>query len=142
MATALVDSNVLIAARLSRDQNHDSARDIVRAMDEGELPVGRVTSGALAEVLNYLQTRSDHAAAVETLDALVESVGFDVDRTTKSDFDAARSLFRQYEGLSFTDATIVAYMRRVEIEYVYSFDDDFDGIDGVDRLNAATNPFA
>lgn len=28
-----------------------------------------------------------------------------------------------------------------DIEYVYSFDDDFDAFDGITRLNTATDPF-
>jgi len=35
----------------------------------------------------------------------------------------------------------VAFMQSEGIEYIYSFDDDFDAVDGVTRLNTATNPF-
>ena len=50
-------------------------------------------------------------------------------------------LFETYEGLAFGDATIVAYMQRVNIEYLYSFDDDFDVIDSITRLETADNSF-
>lgn len=39
------------------------------------------------------------------------------------------------------DAILVAYMRRTGSEYVYSFDDDSDAIDGITRLNTADNPY-
>jgi len=32
-------------------------------------------------------------------------------------------------------------MEREGIEYLYSFDDDFDALDAVTRLNTADNPF-
>ena len=32
-------------------------------------------------------------------------------------------------------------MEREGIEYLYSFDDDFDSLDAVTRLNTADNPF-
>ena len=32
-------------------------------------------------------------------------------------------------------------MEREGIEYLYSFDDDFDALDGVTRLDTADNPF-
>ena len=51
-------------------------------------------------------------------------------------------LFETYEGLAFGDATVVAYMERENIEYLYSFDDDFDTIDAISRLETADNPFS
>jgi hypothetical protein len=33
-------------------------------------------------------------------------------------------------------------MRRVGIEYIYSFDDDFDRFDDVTRLTTPDNPFS
>jgi predicted nucleic acid-binding protein len=32
-------------------------------------------------------------------------------------------------------------MERTGIEYLYSFDDDFEGIEGISRLETAENPF-
>jgi len=43
-------------------------------------------------------------------------------------------LFRTYGRLSFTDAVSVVVMRDLDIEVIYSFDRDFDGILGVVRL--------
>ena len=36
----------------------------------------------------------------------------------------------------------VAFMRGADIEYIYSFDDDFDGVEGIERLNAPVNPYS
>lgn len=91
--------------------------------------------------MNYLQARSSHGVAAETLDAIIESSGFEIQYTPKRDFDAARSVFRTHDGLSLTDATIVASMRRQDIEYVYSFDGGFDAVDGITRLDTPTDPF-
>lgn len=141
MARVLVDANVLIAARLSRDQNHDRGAAIAEGIDQGRLPTAHLPSTVLEEVVNYLQARSRHAVAVETLDALVESSGFELGYTPKADFDAGRSLFRRYETLSLTDAIIVATMERTGADYLYSFDDGFDGVTGVTRLPTPDNPF-
>jgi predicted nucleic acid-binding protein len=40
-----------------------------------------------------------------------------------------------------TDAVIVATMQRDEIEYLYSFDDGFDGVPELTRLTTPDNPF-
>lgn len=141
MAVVVVDANVLIAARLSRDQNHERGNAISQAIDQGTLPTAYVLSDVLEEVINYLQARAGHDVATETLDALIESSGFSLTQTPKSDFDAGRSLFRRYDSLSLTDAVIVAAMQREDIEYLYSFDDGFDSVPKITRLTTPDNPF-
>ena len=141
MAAVIVDANVLIAARLSRDQNHERGVAITQAIDRGTLPTAYVLSEVLEETINYLQARAGHAVATETLDALIESGGFSLKQTSKSDFDTGRSLFRRHESLSLTDAIIVATMQREEIDYLYSFDDGFDGVNPINRLTTPDNPF-
>ena len=141
MPRVVVDANVLIAARLVRDQNHEQGYAISQAIDQGTLPTAYLLSDVVEEVINYLQAKSGHVAATETLDALIESSGFEVVYTPKSDFDAGRSLFRRYDSLSLTDAIITAAMQREGIEYIYSFDGGFDSVSSVNRLTAADNPF-
>lgn len=141
MAAVVVDANVLIAARLSRDANHDRGEPIVQAIDQGELPTAAIPGDALQEIINYLQARAGHDVATETLDAIIESSGFSIIQTSKSDFTTGRSLFQRHEPLSLTDAIIVATMRRNGQEYLYSFDDGFDRVDGITRLTTADSPF-
>jgi predicted nucleic acid-binding protein len=76
MSRPVVDANVIIAARLSRDQNHERARAITTAFDQGRFPAGAVFDTVLEEILNYLQARSTHDFAVRTIDAMKESNGF------------------------------------------------------------------
>jgi predicted nucleic acid-binding protein len=141
MARVVVDANVLIAARLSRDQNHDRGAAIAEAFDQRELPTAYLLSDILEEVINYLQARSRPAVATETLDALVESSGFELLYTPKADFDTGRSLFRRYGHLSLTDAIVVATMQRTDTDYLYSFDGGFDTVSGITRLATPENPF-
>jgi len=142
MAVALVDSTVLIGATSARDQYHDVASEIVHAFDNGDLPTGYVTNYALTETLNFVHERMNHATATGLLDRLVESAGFELVHAPRSDFTSGRSLFRQHDGLAFGDATMAAYMRREGIEYLYSFDDDFDAVSELTRLDSAENPFS
>lgn len=141
MARIVVDANVLIAARLTRDQNHQRSVEITEAIDQGTLPTAYVFSDVLQEVLNYLQTRAGHAVATETLDALIESSGFVLAQTPNADFDAGRSQFRRYDSLSLTDAVIVAAMQREDLHYLYSFDDGFDTVPDITRLTTPEHPF-
>ena len=141
MAEVLIDANVLYGFRMSRDQWHERASRIVRAIDDGTLPRGRVTNVTLSEILNPIQKRAGHDPAVATLEFLEQSAGFRVCSFGQSDFARGRELFRQSNGVELPDVTTVAHMRRTGIEYIYSFDDDFDRFDGITRLTAAANPF-
>ena len=141
MAVAVIDTGVLVGMADSDDEHHNVAMEIVRGMDHGELPTARVTNYIALETLNWIHNRKRHEKAVETYERLNQSAGFEVLHAAQKDFTNAVTLFQTYEGLSFGDATIAAYMEREEIEYLYSFDDDFDTIQGISRLETPENPF-
>lgn len=142
MARVVVDANVLIAARLQRDSDHERGHRLATAFDQGRLPPAVVLSDVLQEVCNYLRETAGHEVAVETLDAIIESRGFELAVTTQADLDAGRSLFRRYEPLSLTDSVIAAFCDRADIEYLYSFDGGFDAVSGLTRLATPDDPFA
>lgn len=141
MAVALADANVLFAGASARDEYHDRAREIVGGIDHGELPDAVLTNYVVAELLNLSREGLGADAADQLLDRLIEGAHFETVHAQKADFNAAQPLFRQYGKLSFVGATIVAYLQRADIEYLYSSDDDFDAIEGVTRLDTADNRF-
>ena len=141
MAVAVVDTGVLIGMADADDEYHDTAMEIVHEMDHGDLPTERVTNYIVLETLNWIHNRKRHEKAVETYERLNQSAGFEVLHAAQKDFPSAVDLFQTYDGLSFGDATIAAYMQREGIEYLYSFDGDFDTLDGITRLETADNPF-
>lgn len=51
-------------------------------------------------------------------------------------------LFKAHSGFAFGDATIAAYIGRENIEYMYLFDDDFDALKNVTRLETTDNSFS
>jgi predicted nucleic acid-binding protein len=141
MAVAVVDTGVLIGMADADDQHHTVAMDIVREIDTGRLPTGRVTNYVVHETLNWIHNRKRHSVAEETYTRLKQSAGFEIVHTAQKDFNSAISLFQTFDELSFGDATIVAHMQRKDIEYLYSFDDDFDAVDEITRLETTDNPF-
>lgn len=141
MAVAVVDTGVLIGMADTDDQHHEVASQIVRKLDHGELPTGQVTNYVVLETLNWIHSRKRHETAVETYERLHTSAGFEIRQSAQKDFGRAVELFETYEGLAFGDATIVAYMEREGIEYLYSFDDDFDAVGDLTRLETPENPF-
>lgn len=55
-------------------------------------------------------------------------------------FTTTVNLFQTHESLFFGEATIAAYMEREGIECLYLFDDDFDTIQILTRLETPDNP--
>jgi len=141
MAVAVVDTGVLIAMADADDHHHDRAVEIVGGIDRGALPTGHVTNYVLLETLTWIHARQRHETAGDLHRRLNQSGGFEIHHAAQTDFAAATELFETYDGLAFGDATIVAYMQREGIDYLYSFDDDFDAVDGIRRLASPENPF-
>ncbi|MDX1746086.1 MAG: PIN domain-containing protein, partial [Halobacteriales archaeon] len=135
MPDAFVDSNVLIAAASARDADHVTGSSIVSGIDTGKLPVGRVSEYVIAEVLTYLQVRTGHEVAVDVYERLLRGDRFHIYHASPEVFNTAIEVFTDSGRLTFVDAAIVASMRRAGCAYLYSFDADFDGIDGITRLD-------
>lgn len=142
MPVAVVDTSVLIGMADADDQHHDAAMQIVREIDHGNLPTGRVTNYVLLETLNWITARKRHATAVETYSRLKSSGGFELIHAPQKDFIEAIDRFKTRDGLGLGDATIAAYMARKNVDFLYSFDRDFDRIEGITRLDTAENPFS
>jgi predicted nucleic acid-binding protein len=138
---AAVDTSVLVGRADADDQHHEAATAIVDGIDHGRLPDGRITNYVVLETLNWIHGRRHHEAATALYAALNESSGFEIHHAPRKDYDRAVELFETYDGLAFGDATIVAYLQREGIEYLYSFDDDFDAVEGVTRLSTPDDPF-
>lgn len=141
MPRTAIDTSVLFAAAYIRDGSHDDALPILRGIDGGTLPEGVVLDYVLAETLNGLTTHAGHDAAVDFLDRIEENTRFHVESLSADALATAKALFRRHRPFSFVDACIVAYMQTNGIEYLYAFDDDFDRIEAVYRLETPTNPY-
>ncbi|WP_178917815.1 PIN domain-containing protein [Natronomonas gomsonensis] len=141
MPRALIDTTVLFAAAYRRDSSHETALPVIRGIDNGTLPGAVVLDYVLAETLNGLTTHAGHAAAVDLLDRIEENARFHIESLSTDAFATGKSLFRLHKPLSFVDACIVAYMQTEGLGYLYAFDDDFDAVDDIYRLDTATNPY-
>lgn len=142
MPDALLDTTVLYAAANRNAQRHERALSIVREADRGALPELRVPDPILVETMNGVTRDVGHDTAVDLLDRLTASVHFDLVREPMAIWAAGLDRFRTVERLSLADAILIASADHHDIEYVFSFDDDFDGLESVLRLDDAENPFA
>jgi len=144
MQVVCIDSNIVLAARNANANRHDDAAEIFNGIDNGDLPRTRLVNYVVPEILHPLQKRIGKAAASETLDGLQSSRGFEFVYISKAVHLYGEQLFRTYEassGPEWVDSIIAVHMQSEDIEYIYSFDDDFDVFDNLTRLTTATNPF-
>ena len=142
MTRAVVDTTVLYAAANRRASRHETAFSIVRAADRGDLPELLVPDPILVETLNGLTRDVGHETATDFLSRLQQSSQFDLQREPTTVWQTGLDLFRRVDRLSLADAIVVASVRHTGAAFVYSFDDDFDGFDGFDRLTTADDPFS
>lgn len=142
MARVLVDATVTIAFADTDDEHHSRGRKIVREIDHGNLATGVITHESLLDTLNYINERSGHTKATQLLNLFEESAHYRLPPGSKTNVGHGRGVFRESPELSLGDAMQVAFMRSEEINYIYSFDDDFDQVENITRINAPTNPFA
>lgn len=141
MAVALVDTTVLYAAANRSAQRHETATAIVQGTDRGELPQLTVPDPMLIETMNGLTRDIGHETAVDFLNRLRIGSQFELRREPTAVWQTGIELFEEVDRLSLADGLLVAAARHHGIAYLYSFDDDFDGIDGLTRLSSATDPF-
>lgn len=142
MPVAVLDTTVLYAAADASDARHDDALPILRGVDDGSLPEGTVVDYVLAETMDGLVRNVSHASAVDYLDRLEANDRFEIDRPNADAFATGKGVFRNHGQLSLVDGLVVGYMRARGIEFLYSFDAGFDGVEGVTRLSTAHDPFA
>lgn len=133
--TAMVDSVVLIAALHARDAHHSQAREILEAADRGEILPMILTDFLFAETLNYLTIKGGSAVGREALKRVEASHGLRIERTPDPVFAAGKNeVYAKINGLSLVDALTVFYLRERGGSHLYSFDDVFDRVSGIQRL--------
>lgn len=141
MVAAALDTTVLYAAADRSDARHEDGLAILRGVDDGTLPDGRVVEYVLAETVNGIVRNLSHGAAVDYLDRIEANERFEIERLTAEAYATGTAVFRHHEGLSLVDGLIIGYARDREIEYLYSFDAGFDKVERITRLSTVDNPF-
>jgi len=131
---SLLDTTVFIAAAFPREKHHEEGRAIITSVEEGALGKPVITDYILDEVVTFVRKKKGATASIEMLEAMIYSPHLRLVQVKTNHFEAGLQLFKTYERLSFTDAVSVAVMRDLDIEVIYSFDSDFDGIPGIVRL--------
>ncbi len=114
-----------MALALRRDAHHPAAKRYMEHLPAG---VTLVTSDyVLDETLTRLRRVAGHPTAVRVGEALRGSSLARLLDVEREDIEEAWDLFRRFDDkeLSFTDCTIIAMVRRLAVDAVFAFDEDF-----------------
>jgi len=137
LTSTFVDSNIFIAFANKRDRDHQRSLELMDRMRKGEFGLPYTSDYVFDEsVTTSLVRTRRYATAVkvgkiilgsreESIPPLVTLV-----RVDERIFAEAWQTFKtgRFEGLSFTDHTILAQLKELRIDSLVSFDTAFDGL--------------
>lgn len=131
-----VDSSALFAYFYPGDAHHDDATAFFDGLRRGRLPYRPlfVDDYVLDETVTLLAKYSTHAAASAALDSLYDGGVFRFESVTNPVLEAAVESFHEFDDhdeLSFTDHVVIAHCDALDVDHVYSYDDDFDAFEPV-----------
>ena len=125
----LLDTAYLVALVRKNDANHERADELAKGFEEKTIISGWVFS----ETANYLIRKDGSTKVLPVLRHIRASDAIFV-APSDEDIKPALDLIEKYDHLSFTDASNVIVMQRLNIKKIASFDSDFDRVIGVQRI--------
>lgn len=141
--TVLVDTGVLYAEHDTDAARHETAVAALDAVYDGEFGLPYVSDYIYDEAVTLTLKRGGSFGPAKQLGERLRGVDpypetYEMIHVSTAVFADAVAVFERYDdqGLSFTDATVISLYDRHDIDYVLSFDDDFDGI--VERIDLET----
>lgn len=145
MATAVIDANVLVGLLDERDKWHGTAVAIRDALDEADAELVYFDC-VLNEAISVLARRTGEQRRPEQFDALLDQLARLIpasDITWVSGeiqrlYDEVVGVVRSSAGeLNFHDALIALICREQGVSVLVSFDQDFDQVDWLTRVDSA-----
>jgi len=135
--STFIDSNIFIGFANKRDRNHAQSAVLIDRVRKGEFGVPYTSDYVFDEAVTTALIRTGRLDIAVKMGKIIlgsreESIPWLV-RTVRVDeriFSEAWATFKEgrYEGLSFTDHTILTQIKEFKIDTLISFDTDFDGL--------------
>ena len=129
-----IDSVVWIGAKLKNDQWHHQSNTIIKQFLEDSEKMVHINDYIVLETVNFLLRKGGFDTALSTLDLFLKHERITINHITDKLLDQTYNIFTKYNGLSITDASIVATMYQYGISKLYSFDGGFDKVPDIERL--------
>jgi predicted nucleic acid-binding protein len=127
----LIDANVWMYSVGSDDPHREPSRELLRRVGEGEVE-GVVSVEILHEILHRYRSVNRWVLGNQVYESARECCP--VLPVTEDVLEHARQLMYQFPRLQTRDAVHAATVRIHSLDGIYSYDSDFDGIEGVRRF--------
>lgn len=138
--SVFVDTGLFYALQNQRASRHAEARDALSTAFDGVFGSVFTSDYVYDETITLVRARTGSFSEARTVGDRILGTGdfpdvIELLTVSEDIFHDAVETFERYRdhSLSFTDATTVALVERRGLDYVLSFDDDFDGV--VERLD-------
>jgi len=126
MNALFIDTSYLLALELTRDQNHEAARQHWQSIVQA-LPPLVTTSYIFDEVVTYFNTRGYHAKAVQVGNDLLVSPSVQLVHVDEALFQQGWAYFQEHQDkdYSLTDCVSFIVMRKLGVNTALTFDKHF-----------------
>ena len=127
----MVDSNYFIALLNKKERHHKRACELYEKIFSQKVRI--VPLLFLSEAVASVNDKLGGQMAMDLFDALEND--FKIYYPTESDIAESMRYVLRYDGeLSLADSLAVYLMKKYDMTYIYSFDSDFDKIEGIVRV--------
>ncbi len=124
-----VDTSAFLALANEKDNNHIAATQFLEEIKNGKIRIKKIITSdyIIDETLTRIRYSVGHKEAVEWGKDILASKVIEKIDIEREIFGSAWQLFKTYDDkkLSFTDCTSFALMKKIGIEKVFSFYEDF-----------------
>ncbi|EKQ51543.1 MAG: putative nucleic acid-binding protein [Methanobacterium sp. Maddingley MBC34] len=126
-----IDASFFIAASIRKDQWHQRLQDILPEVTKQD----KVTSiFVLSEAVTMVGSLAGGKKGTLLYNYIMDN--HEVKYVDKELSSRAMNIFLQYDGmLSFADSLSLELMKQSQIDYIASFDSDFDKVKGIVRVH-------
>ncbi len=131
-----LDTSFLLSLVNLEDENFSKAEKFWKAIEGGEFGGAYSSDYVLVELAAVIQARTGNMAlSKKVVSALSSSRVVELLMVGQQNFaDSLSEYSSQKTKLSVTDCSSIVLMKEHSIEYIASFDSDFDSVKGISRL--------
>jgi len=133
---AIFDAGIWIAAKSSKDQYRKLALPLLDSFSKKEIGNIHITDYVINESVNFLLKKERFEVAFDLLQYVLSTDRVKIRYVDEIMLNRIKELFEKYKDLSVTDCSLLALSEELKIKEIFSFDDDFDKVNGLERKEA------
>ena len=131
----LFDTSVIVSLLIEKDKNHERAKSLIQSIKKGNLGNWYFTDFILDEILTVIWSRHKNKSIVQIAFQRMTEIESPfhllyTSKITLKDIWEKWNKFAEYpkRPLSFTDASLLAIAEEYSLQYIASFDGEFEGL--------------